>query len=134
MKVLTNFFLHHFIKDKRFYRFIFVGIINTIFGYAVYALLIYLHFHYVWAALLSTIVGTLFNFKTTGKIVFNNSRNHLLLKFIMVYALVYILNITIIRIVTSFYSNQYLGGALALLVAVPVAFILNKEFVFKGKL
>jgi len=133
MRFFINLFLEHFIKDKRFYRFIWVGMINTIFGYLIYASFIYFNFHYTWAALFSTIIGVLFNFNTTGKIVFKNSHNRLLFKFIAVYAFIYLLNISIIKILTGFCSNQYLNGAATLLVAVPLAFILNKTFVFRGK-
>ncbi|OGT08830.1 MAG: hypothetical protein A2X78_02965 [Gammaproteobacteria bacterium GWE2_37_16] len=133
MKFFTNFFLEHFIRDKRFCRFILVGILNTIIGYSIYAVFIWLNFHYVWAALFSTVIGTVFNFMTTGRLVFKNSQNHLFLKFVLVYALIYVLNITVIKVVTSFYGNQYFGGAVALFIAVPITFLLNKNFVFKGK-
>jgi putative flippase GtrA len=133
MNYLINFFLETFIKDKLFYRFIVIGTINTIIGYSIYALLICLNVHYLWAMLVSTVIGTLFNFKTTGTIIFKNSQNRLFLKFIMVYGLVYILNIAIIRVITGFYNNQYIDGAIALSIVVPIAFVLNKKFVFQGK-
>lgn len=133
MKFVINLFLKHFVKDKCFYRFIWVGIINTIFGYSIYALLIYLDLHYIWAVLFSTIIGVLFNFNTTGRIVFKNSHNQLLLKFIAVYAFIYCVNIGIIKILLGFCSNQYLNGAITLLIVVPLSFILNKTWVFRGK-
>jgi len=133
MRFFLNLFLEHFIKDKRFHKFIWVGIINTIFGYSIYALLIYCGLYYIWAVLFATIIGVLFNFHTTGRIVFKNKQSWLLFKFIAVYVLTYFLNISIIKILTNFCSNQYLNGAATLLVSVPVAFLLNKLWVFRGK-
>ena len=54
----------------RFFRFLLIGAVNTIFGYGVYALLIFLRCDYKIAALAGTVLGVLFNFLTTGRIVF----------------------------------------------------------------
>ena len=51
--------------SKRFMRFILIGIPNTAFGYSLYALLIFLGLRYDLAILIATILGVLFNFKTT---------------------------------------------------------------------
>jgi len=65
--------------------------------------------------------------------VFKNTKNHLLYKFIGVYVLVYLINTTVIKIIIHLGSNGYIGGVVALFFAVPVSFILNKEFVFVEK-
>jgi putative flippase GtrA len=125
--------INSLIKDKRFLKFVFVGIINTIFGYSLYALLLVFNFHYTLAVLFSTIIGVLFNFKTTGKLVFKCSENKFILKFILVYAVVYIINTLIIKISTGYGFNFYWGGIFSLLFTVPISFLLNSEFVFRGK-
>jgi putative flippase GtrA len=117
----------------QFVRFLVVGAINMAFGYAVFALLIFLGLHYSLASLLATIIGVLFNFRTYGRLVFNDTRAHLLFKFVTVYAFVYLCYVSGLRVLTQMDINDYLAGAL---MAVPVSFIafmLNKRFVFRGQ-
>lgn len=122
----------NFIKThKQFIKFLFVGGINTIFGYSVFAALIFIGLHYSFAVILATILGVLFNFKTTGKIVFNNSRNALLIKFIGVYGITCVLNILFLRVFEQIKFNMYYAGAVLVLPMAVLSFTLNKKFVFK---
>lgn len=122
-------------ERKKLILFFLVGGINTLFGYSLYALLLYLQFHYAVASLMATIAGVLFNFKTTGVIVFKNNNNKLLFKFIAVYTVTYLLNIGFLKIFSSFNTNMYFAGAILILPMALIAFILQKKFVFgKGQL
>ena len=78
------------IKKSRFIKFLFVGIINTIFGYSVFAMLIILRLDYRYALLMATIFGVMFNFKTIGILVFKTKNNELIFRFIGVYCVIYI--------------------------------------------
>ena len=80
-------------ENQTFIKFIFIGIINTIFGYGIYLLFLLIGFNFVIAALLSTILGIIFNFFTTGRFVFKSTNNYLLLKFVMVYIFIYLFTI-----------------------------------------
>lgn len=119
-----------YIKN-RFIRFLIVGGINTAFGYGVFALLIFLKVHYAVAALLSTIFGVLFNFKTTGKLVFNSADNSLIFKFIGVYTIIYAVNTGALKVFNSYNVNMYVAGAAMILPMAMLAFVLNKNLVFK---
>ena len=57
-------------------KFFVVGFINTVFGYSIYSLFIFLGFNYFLAALISQIIGTLFNYKTIATYVFPNGGNN----------------------------------------------------------
>ena len=81
--------------QSKFLRFIFVGVLNSGFGYGVYCLLILIGLSYIWATLVSHILGVLFNFVTTGTIVFNNTDRKLIVRFVLNYVLVYFINIGI---------------------------------------
>ncbi|NLG33174.1 MAG: GtrA family protein [Syntrophomonadaceae bacterium] len=120
-------------ERKRLVLFLLVGGLNTIFGYSLYALLLYSGLHYALASLLSTIGGVLFNFKTTGVIVFKNHNNKLLFKFIGVYAITYLLNIGCLRIFDIFNVNMYLAGAIVLIPVALIAYTLQKRLVFGGE-
>ena len=116
---------------KQLLNFILVGIMNTIFGYTVYALLITLGSNYILAVLFATILGILFNFKTIGKYVFGSHKNNLIFKFISVYVIVFIINILIIKICKTYGFNDYTSGAVALFPSATVSFVLNKFYVFE---
>ena len=116
----------------KFFRFLIVGGINTLFGYGVYSLFIFLKFDYKIAALIGQVLGILFNFLTTGRIVFENTSNTLIFKFIAVYSVTYLLNIGLIKIFLLLGLNAFAAGAICLLPMAVISFILNKIFVFKG--
>ena len=117
--------------NNKFVRFLIVGGINTAFGYGIFALLIFLKVHYAAAALLSTIIGVLFNFKTTGRLVFESKDNSLIFKFVGVYAIIYVINIASLGVFNFFKVDMYLAGAVMLLPMAMLAFVLNKNLVFK---
>ncbi len=120
-------------ERQQFGRYIAVGILNTAFGFGTYSALIFIGLHYAIASLLGTILGILFNFFTTGRIVFRNSDNSRLLLFFMVYGIVYGFNIAGLFILDSLHVNLYLAGFVMIPPAAILAYILNRRFVFGGK-
>jgi putative flippase GtrA len=113
-------------------RFFLVSGLNTAFGYGLFALLIYLGLHYTLAVLISTVTGILFNFKTIGILVFKNYNNLLIFKFFGVYGITYLFNISCLAVFKYFEINIYLAGAVLLIPVGLLAFLLNKNFVFKS--
>lgn len=130
-KQLNRFNLISYI-DNKFIRFLIVGGINTLFGYLMFALFIFLNFHYSIASLSATVLGILFNFKTTGRLVFGNKDNLLIFKFFGIYTIIYLLNISILKVFSLYKVDMYLAGALLLVPTAVLSFLLNKHFVFKG--
>jgi len=119
-------------ERKRLFLFLIVGGVNTLFGYLLFALLLYIHLHYTLASLLATIGGVLFNFKTTGVIVFKNKDNRLIFRFIAVYLATYLLNIGGLKIFSILNINMYIAGAILILPIALLRFVLQKKFVFGG--
>lgn len=122
------------IISKRFIKFILVGIINTIFSYSVYALFIYLKMHYSLAALFGTILGVLFNFKSTGRYVFKVENNAVLARFIGVYIITYVLYVVALGIFNFFRFDLYWAGLLMILPLSLVSYVLQSRYVFKEAL
>lgn len=114
-------------------RFVLVGIVNTGFSYAIYAVLLYLGLGYAIANLIALLVGILFSFKTQGILVFNNSDNRRLLRFILAWTFIYSINIFIIRRFVAMGLNPYAGGALALPFTILLSYLAQKYFVFRQK-
>jgi putative flippase GtrA len=122
-------------------RFFAVGGLNTAFGYGVFALLILSNHHFevcspevelILAPLISQICGILFNFKTTGTMVFRNKNNWLIFRFFVVYAITYLLNYGLLRLFESFGIGRLLGGAIIVLPLSLLAYFLNKRYVFNA--
>ena len=116
-----------------FIRFVLVAMLNTLFGYGVYTLLVYFGMHFSLATLISTILGVLFNFKTYGILVFKNSSNKLIFRFVLVYCVVYLCNIGGIALLKTLGMSSYLAGAVMLVPVGLLGFILNKIFVYSKK-
>lgn len=114
-------------------RFIIVGIVNTIFGYSLYALFIYIGLTYIISILFSTILGLFFNFKTIGNFVFNSKDKTLIRKFFLVYIIVFIMNILLVKLFKIYSFDDYISGLLAVIPIAFVSFMLNKYYVFKEK-
>jgi putative flippase GtrA len=119
------------ILNQQLIRFFLVAGLNTLFGYGMFALLIYIGLHYSMAVLISTIAGVLFNFKTYGLLVFNSKNNKLIFKFILIYIILYLSNIGGIAAFEYFGIGNYIGGMLMLVPVGLLGFLLNKKFVFK---
>lgn len=113
-------------------KFIATGLLNTAFGYSLYALFLFFGLSVSISLGASTILGVLFNFKTIGTIVFKSNNNALIFKFIFVYALTFCINLYLIRILVDAGLSSYLAGAAVIIPLAAVSFIANKYFVFKG--
>ncbi len=113
-------------------RFGMVAALNTLFGYSLYALLLTIGLHYVWATLIGQVIGIMFNFKTYGRLVFRNGDNRLVGKFVGVYAFTYLCNITgISYLVNTVGLSDYLAGGIMVIPIGLLTFLLNKLLVFK---
>lgn len=115
------------------FKFLIIGGLNTMFGYSVFAIFLYLNFHYTVAVLIATILGIVFNFFTIGRLVFANNKTHLIFRFISVYIVIYLLNILGLWIFERYKFDLYTGGALLILPLAFISFLLNKYLVFMPK-
>ncbi len=115
---------------RQFISFLFVGVINTLFGYGVYALFIYLNVNYFFSSLISLFFGIMFNFLTIGKFVFRKLNFKKINKFICFYLFLYILYISFIKIFSLWQSNLYICGILAVIFISIISFIVNKYLIF----
>lgn len=118
------------IYHHQFFRFLAVGVLNTLFGYGVFAFFLFLGLHYALAVLFGTVCGVLFNFKTVGIFVFKTHDNKRIFRFIVVYIVVYGLNVGGISWFETMQINAYTAGAVLLLPVAIITFIMQKKFVF----
>jgi putative flippase GtrA len=118
-------------KTRSYAAYILVGILNTAFGYSMFALFIFLKLHYSLAVFFSTVLGIVFNFKTIGRLVFKSSDNSLIFRFFAVYAVTYLINVAGLKILSIINIDMYIAGAVLLLPMAVVSFIFHKGFVFR---
>ena len=137
--------------DKKFIKFLFVGALNTLFGYLMYTIFISTPLKREYALLLAYMVGVLWNFKTTGVLVFKNNNNKLIFKFISAYVITYFINLlglnfvnsagwgkalanwtlNILNIETKLNLIKYFDQIILVLPIAIISFVLFKTFVFK---
>ncbi len=115
-----------------FVRYLLVGAINTAFGYSVFALLIFIGWHYSIALFFATVAGILFNFKTFGTFVFRKHDWRLIGKFVAVYGILYVVNVSFVFILLFFLGNVYVANALATIFIAGLGYFLNRRFVYEN--
>jgi len=116
----------------RFLKFLFVGGLNTAFGYGVFLLAFWFGMHYALAGGIATIVGVVFNYKTIGGYVFSGARGGggRFQCFILVYAIVYVVNVLSIKFFLIFGVSVWFSSLFLLLPCACLSYILNKKYVF----
>lgn len=118
--------------SRRFLRFLLVGGINTAFGYGAFVACLWLGMHYAMAVAVATMLGVLFNFKSTGTLVFKSRDNRKLPRFVGVYAIVYLANVVGIAILLRCGAPEWLGGLILILPCAILSYILNSRYVFSS--
>lgn len=121
------------IDFNRLIRFGFIGVLNTAFGYSLFSFLIFIGLHYSMAILVGTVIGVIFNFFTTSRIVFKSKDNALIIRFVLVYVVQYTLNVGLFKLLKTFGWNDYITGAILLLPMAIISYILLSTFVYRQK-
>lgn len=119
--------------QKPFLKYLFVGMINTLFGYGVFTGCMLMGINYKLSLFISMVLGTLFNFKSIGTFVFSSKDNRLILKFFAVYLLMYFINVGMLRVAKIFFENLIAVQAFLVLPVAFIAFTLMSKFVFNKR-
>jgi putative flippase GtrA len=116
------------------WRFLLAGGVNTLFGWLVYSLCMWLGAP-VWLALLtSTVCGVGFNFLTMGGYVFRQLDARRLPRFVAAYVVVYAVNVVCVQALADLHwSPIWVQLGLAPLMA-GLSFLLMSRWVFAGAL
>lgn len=116
-----------------FLRFLVVGAINTAVGYALFAVFVLAGLDSGLALLLATVLGVLFNFFTTGRLVFDNRKASALPRFVAVYAVSYCFNLALLKGFESMGLHPIAAQAVCLAPVVALTFVLLRKFVFQPR-
>lgn len=107
-----------------------IGMLNTTVGYSILLIGLQTGLHYSVAIAVATVLGTLFNFKSTGASVFRSHDNSRLFRFIIVYCVIYFLNVAGVAALLQFDLQEWLASLLILLPLALVSYYLNSRYVF----
>lgn len=116
---------------QRFAKFLFVGGINTAFGYLVFLVSYWLIGVHQIAILIATVVGALFNFFTTGRYVFDNKDGRALLRFLTAYAFVYCVNLALVEGIMYLGSGAVLAQLMCMPLVATLSYFVMARFVFR---
>ncbi len=112
-------------------KFVLVGLLNTAFSYAIYVALVFVGMNFALANLTALVIGIGFSFKTQGILVFNNVENRRLLRFILVWLVLYLFGILMISLFISLGFDSYASGALAIPFTTVLSYVAQRFFVFR---
>lgn len=117
--------------ERKFVKYLFVGFMNTVFSYMVYAICVTILSRPTLSLAISYVIGILFNFQTTGRIVFKNKNNTLIFKFFLSYLTTFFINRYFLdTLVSTFHVDKYLSQAVLVFPIAMISFLLLKHFVF----
>lgn len=116
----------------RLWRYYQAGIVNTIFGYGVYAVLIKAGLWMYAAQLVAHMVGVVFNYFTFSRHVFHDSQASKL-RFAASYGLNYLLSLASLAAAAQLIPSPYVAGLVAITFVSLVNYLILKHFVFTVK-
>lgn len=116
------------IELVRYYQ---AGIVNTLFGLGAYAALVWAGMGIYPAQLLSHLLGMGFNYVTYSRHVFKDA-GPAKTRFVISYAINYLLSLATLAIVARFIANPYLAGFAASFAVSVVNYFALKHVVFRG--
>ncbi len=120
--------------DPKIIKFLGAGLLNTAFGYTVYAGLLFFNTPYLVALFFATVAGVIFNYFSFGRMVFDGNGGWLVFgKFVAAYALIYGVNAALLSGLTNYFLlNPYLGQAICIPLSVVLSWILMNHWVYKN--
>jgi len=118
--------------DVRFIKFLMVGALNTLFGLGIYALLIHAGVP-IWSALIGgNVAGIVFNFFTTGHLIFSTVAVSRAPRFVVAYLACYAIN----YLALAGFAWLHMGPIESQVVLTPfmavVSYVLMSRYVFRS--
>lgn len=114
-------------------RFLFVGMLNTAVGYAIYLAGLFTGLLPEVALAIATLFGAIFNYFSTGRIVFSHASLDRLPRFVGAYTAVYVLNAAALRGMIAMFGHPAVVQAMLLPLLALTSFIIFRQFVFAKK-
>jgi len=114
---------------EQVWRFLQIGVVNTLFGYTLYALLVAIGLQMFVAQVVATVIAVAFNYVMYSRFVFNGAPAPKL-RFLLSYAVNYLISLAALALAAKAVASPYFAGLMAALVATTINFVVLRRFVF----
>ena len=114
---------------SRVWRYYQAGIVNTLFGYGLYALFVTMGFNMYVAQITAHVIGMVFNYFTYSKYAFQEFSGSKV-RFVLSYAGNYMLGLAALAAVSVAVRSPYAAGLIAVLFVSIVNYFILKHLVF----
>jgi putative flippase GtrA len=115
---------------SRPFRFLLVGGLNTLFGYVLFTAFYLLSHQRQMSLVAATCVGVVFNFFTTGRLVFASKGYRTMIPFGLGYVVVLVANMAALEGLTRAGMPTLAAQAIALPAMVVLSYLINRYFIF----
>ncbi len=122
------------LKNRQEIRFVIVGLLNTLVGYGIYALLVFIGLNYLISNTVATIIGVIHSYIWNRLYTFksNNNVKKEIPKFISVYLISYIIGMITLYVFKDIFNiSPYIAGLLNLVITTLISFFGHKYFSFR---
>lgn len=110
----------------RYYQ---AGVINTLFGFGLYALFVKLGCNIYVAQIIAHILGVAFNYVSYSRHVFR-AAGPAKARFVASYAVNYLASVAMLALAARFIASPYIAGAVSILLVSLANYFVLKHFVF----
>ena len=117
---------------KQLWRYYQAGIVNTAFGYGLFALFVRLGLNIYLAQIASHVLGMVFNYFTYSRHAFAGHETTKL-RFVLSYAGNYLLGLGMLAIASHLIASPYIAGFVALVIVSLVNYFVLKRLVFRER-
>jgi putative flippase GtrA len=117
-------------NGPRLIRYYQAALINTAFGYGLYAALVALGLNMFVAQIVSQVCGMTFNYFTYSRHAFRDDKGSKL-GFVLAYGANYLVNLVLLAVFALFMPSPYLAGLAATLTASLINYFVLRNFVFR---
>lgn len=123
--------LSPFSRWRQLWRYYQAGIINTLFGYGLYAGMVAVGLNIYAAQAIGHVLGVAFNWFTYSRHAFRGSEGSAG-RFVLSYAVNYLLSVATLRMITMGVDNPYAAGLLTVAIVSVINYFILAKFVFKS--
>ncbi len=114
---------------QRIFRYYQAGLVNTAFGFGLYALLVWAGLNLFVAQILAHIAGVAFNYVTYSRYAFADHRASKR-NFVASYALNYLMNVAALWALHHVIASPYLAGFVTIVIVSALNYLVLRRFVF----
>lgn len=117
---------------KRLWRYYQAGVVNTLFGFGLYALFVRLGLNMYVAQVIAHILGVIFNYVTYSRYAFAGQKGSMP-RFVLSYALNYLLSLITLAAAAQLVASPYLAGLVSVVIVTIINFFVLKRLVFQAQ-